>query len=283
MNRLSQAKQAQILRALTEGASVRSTARMAQVSKNTVLKLLVDVGELCTVYQYYKLRNLPTTRVEADELWAFVGAKQRNAKRGGDGDIWTYVALDADSKLAVTWLVGARTIENTKDFVKDLSERIANRVQLTTDGLYHYPTAVEAAFGWQGADYAQIIKVFSSKHGPGGRYSPPECIGVERKTVMGQPDAKHISTSFVERQNLNMRMSNRRFTRLTNAFSRKVLNHEAAVALHFMVYNFCKAHGTLTKRAKGVHTSPAMASGLADHVWSVEEILGLMDPQKLLQ
>jgi len=283
MNTLPQAKKAQILKALTEGASVRSTARMVGVSKNTVLKLLVEIGEMCTVYQFYKLRNLPTKRVQADELWAFVGAKQRNAKRGGDGDCWTYVALDADTKLAITWLVGARNQENTLDFVRDLSERVANRVQISTDGLYHYPTAVEAAFGWQGADYAQIIKVFSHNRGEQGRYSPPTCVGVEKKAVMGSPEVAHVSTSFVERQNLTMRMTNRRFTRLTNAFSRKVQNHEMAVALHFMTYNFCKPHGTLTKAAKGVHTTPAMASGVADHVWSVEEVLGLLDPKKLLQ
>lgn len=283
MNTLSQAKKAQILRALTEGSSVRSTARMAGVSKNTVLKLLVEVGQMCTIYQFYKLRKLPTKRVQADELWAFVGAKQRNAKRGGDGDCWTYVALDADTKLAITWLVGARNLENTNDFIRDLSERLTNRVQLSTDGHYQYPTAIEAAFGWQGADYAQIIKVFSHQRGEGARYSPPTCIGVEKKSVMGNPDPAHVSTSFVERQNLSMRMTNRRFTRLTNAFSRKVENHEMAVALHFMVYNFCKPHGTLTKRAKGVHTTPAMASGVADHVWSVEEVLGLLDPAKMLQ
>lgn len=283
MNVLPIVKQAAILKALTEGASIRSTARMVGVSKTTVLKLLVEVGELCAIYQDATLRNLPCRKIQADEIWAFVGAKQRNAKRVGDGDIWTYTALCADTKLMVSWLVGDRSLENTHLFMGSVAERLTNRVQLTTDGHYMYLTAVEDAFGWQGVDYSQLIKHYSASHGPRGAYSPPVCTGAERKPIMGHPDPAHVSTSFVERQNLTLRMSVRRFTRLTNAFSRKVENHAHAVALHFMVYNFCRSHGTLTKQAKGIHTTPGMAAGVADRVWTVEDLLALADPDRLLQ
>ena len=281
MNKLPAAKQAAILKALTEGSSVRSTARMVGVSKTTVLRLLVDVGELCAIYQDHKLRNLSCKRIEADEIWAFVGAKQRKAKRLGDGDIWTFTALDADTKLVVTWLVGRRTPENTHAFIRDLHSRLTERVQLTTDAYMPYVTAIEGAFGWQGCDFSQLVKKYRGE--PTGRYSPPVCVGVERQPIMGNPDPAYVSTSFVERQNLNLRMNARRFTRLTNAFSRKVENHAHAVALHFMVYNFCRPHGTLTKAKGGIHTTPAMAAGVSDHVWTVEELIGLLDPKKLLQ
>ena len=281
MNTLSQAKQAAILKALTEGSSIRSTARMVGVSKTTVLRLLVEVGELCAIYQDHKLRNLSCKRIEADEIWAFVGAKQRKAKRLGDGDIWTFTALDADTKLVVTWLVGRRTPENTHAFIRDLHSRLTERVQLTTDAYMPYVTAIEGAFGWQGCDFSQLVKKYRGE--PTGRYSPPVCVGVERQPIMGNPDPAYVSTSFVERQNLNLRMNARRFTRLTNAFSRKVENHAHAVALHFMVYNFCRPHGTLTKAKGGIHTTPAMAAGVSDHVWTVEELIGLLDPKKLLQ
>jgi IS1 family transposase len=283
MNKLTQAKQAAILKALTEGSSIRSTARMVGVSKTTILKLLVDLGEFCAIYQHQKLRNLPCRRIEADEIWAFVGAKQRNAKRAGDGDIWTFTALDAETKLMVSWLVGPRSLDNAHRFMHDLCDRLAERVQLTTDGNSQYISAVEGAFGWQGVDFAQLIKYYSADHGPGGRYSPPVCTGTERHPVMGRPDQAHVSTSFVERQNLTLRMSARRFTRLTNGFSKKVENHAHAVALHFMVYNFCRSHGTLTKAAGGIHTTPAMAAGVADRVWTAEDVLALMDPARLLQ
>jgi IS1 family transposase len=283
MNVLPASKRTAIIKALAEGASIRSTSRMVGVSKTTVLKLLVEVGELCAIYQDHKLRNLPCRRVQADEIWAFVGAKARNAKRPGDGDIWTFTAICADTKLMFSWLVGQRTIENAHDFVSDIAGRLANRVQLTTDGNSQYISAVEGAFGWQGVDFSQLIKYYSADHGPGGRYSPPVCTGTEKHLVMGNPDPRHVSTSFVERQNLTLRMSTRRFTRLTNGFSRKAENHAHAVALHFMVYNFCRSHGTLTKQAKGIHTSPAMAAGLTDHVWPVEELVVLLDPNNLLQ
>jgi IS1 family transposase len=284
MNVLTKAKQAAILKALTEGASIRATARIVGVSKTTILKLLVEVGELCSIYQYHKLRKLPCKRIQADEIWAFVGAKQRNAKRVGDGDIWTFTAMCADTKLMVSWLVGDRSIENVHAFIRDLSERLSERVQITTDGNYAYFRAVKGAFGREGVDYSQLIKYYgSSEQGSGSRYSPGVVTGIEKHTMLGNPDPKHVSTSFVERQNLSMRMGMRRFTRLTNGFSRKVDNHAYAVALHFMVYNFCRAHGTLTKQAKGIHTTPAMAAGVADHVWTIDELVGLLDPAKLLQ
>jgi IS1 family transposase len=282
MNMLSQAKQAAILKALTEGSSIRSTARMVGVSKTTVLRLLVEVGGLCAIYQDHKLRNIPCRRLEADEIWAFVGAKQRNATRPGDGDIWTFTALDADTKLMVSWLVGPRTIENAHRFMHDLHSRLAQRVQLTTDGNSQYISAVEGAFGWQGCDFSQLVKYYAADHGPGGRYSPPVCTGIDKTLVMGNPDPTHVSTSFVERQNLTLRMSARRFTRLTNAFSKKIENHAHAVALHFMVYNFCRPHGTLTRAAKGVHTTPAMAAGVGDHVWTVDELVSLLDPKNVI-
>jgi IS1 family transposase len=283
MNKLPTTKQAAILKALTDGASVRATARMVGVSKTTVLKLLVEAGELCAIYQDHKLRNLPCRRIEADEIWAFVGAKQRHATRQGDGDIWTFTTLCPDTKLMVAWLVGQRSVENAHRFMRDVASRLAHRIQLTTDGNSQYISAVEGAFGWQGVDFSQLVKYYSAEHGPGGRYSPPVCRGTERQVIMGHPDPAKVSTSYVERGNLTLRMSARRFTRLTNAFSRKVENHAHAVALHFMVYNFCRPHGTLTKAAKGIHTTPAMAAGIADHVWKVEELVGLMDPARLLQ
>ena len=281
MNKLSTAKQTAVLKALTEGASIRSTARMVGVSKATVLRLLVDVGEFCETYQDYRLRNLPCTRVEADAIWAFVGAKQRNATKEGDGDIWTHTAICPDTKLMVSWSVGGRSTEEVRAFFSDLAGRLANRVQLSTDGDPAFASAVEVGFGYQSVDYAQILKYFNASHGPAGRYSPPRCTGVDRHHVFGRPDMSKVSTSYVERSNFHLRMNSRRFTRLTNAFSRKVANHSAAVSLHFMVYNFCRAHGTLTKGAKGIHTTPAMAAGLTDHVWTVEEILTLMDPQSV--
>jgi IS1 family transposase len=283
MNRLTPAKQAAILKALTEGTSIRAAARMVGVSKTTVLKLLVEVGEFCATYQDHKLRNLLCRRIEADEIWAFVGAKARNAKRAGDGDIWTFTALDAETKLMVTWLVGSKTLENAHSFMHDLHSRLAQRVQLTTDGNPQYLSAVEGAFGWQGVDFSQLIKYYSADHGPGGRYSPPTCTGIAKHSVMGRPDQDHVSTSYVERSNMTLRMSARRFTRLTNAFSKKIENHAHAVALHFMFYNFCRSHQTLTRAANGVHTTPAMAAGVTDRVWTIEDVLGLMDPARLIQ
>lgn len=285
MNRLPLERQAAIVRALTDGASIRATVRMVGVSKMTVLRLLAEVGEFCAIYQYHKLRNLACQRVQGDEIWSYISAKQRNATREGEGDVWTFTAICADTKLVLAWLVGSRSIENVHGFIRDMAGRLINRVQLTTDGNYAYFRAIKGAFGEEGVDYCQLVKHYVSTRDYAGpaRYSPGLCTGVERHTMLGNPDPKHVSTSFVERQNLHMRMNMRRFTRLTNAFSRKVENHAYAVALHFMVYNFCRPHGTLTKKAKGVHTSLAMAAGVADHVWTIEELVGLLDPAKLLQ
>jgi IS1 family transposase len=269
-----------------EGNSVRATARLTGTAKATVLKLLVELGEFCSIYQDVVLRNLPCTRIEADEIWAFVGAKQRNAKREGDGDIWTFTAIDADSKLMVSWLVGARSSENAQEFMSDVASRLANRVQLTTDGHHMYLTAVEKAFGWNGTDYAQLVKTYGAADdpkNPAKRYSPAVCTGTTKEWVMGKPDMDKVSTSYVERANLAVRMQTRRFTRLTNGFSKKAENHAHAVSLYFMFYNFCRPHTTLTRAAGGIHTTPAMAAGVTERAWSIEDVLALMDPNRLLQ
>lgn len=271
MNRLPLTKRAQIIGLLVEGNSLRAASRLADVSINTVTKLLVDVGGAAAEYQDNALRNLPCKRVQVDEIWSFVGAKEKNAsdeqKAQGFGDIWTWTAICADTKLAASWWVGERDGATAKAFVQDLAGRLAGRVQLTTDGHKPYLEAVEAAFG-NDIDYAQLVKIYGQPVEGQKRYSPPECIGCERHAVTGSPDPKHISTSFVERQNLTMRMSMRRFTRLTNGFSKKVANHMHAVALHFMFYNFGRIHKTL-------RVTPAMQAGVTDHVWSLEEIAAL--------
>ena len=259
MNVLPKSKQAAILKALTEGASVRATARMVGVSKTTVLKLLVEVGELCAIYHDKVVRNLPCKRIQMDEVWSFVAAKERHSRQAGHGDCWTYTAICADTKFVVSWFVGIRSLTNHIAFVRDAAGRIPGRIQLSTDGNLMYMTAVEAGFGPNEIDYGMLIKRYEADREGEARYSLPRCTGIEKRSIFGQPDAKHISTSFVERSNLHLRMQSRRFTRLTNAFSRKVENHAHAVALHFMVYNFCKSHGTLSKQNGGIHTSPAMA------------------------
>ncbi len=281
MNKLPVARQAAILRALTEGNSSRATARLVGISKTTVLKLLVEVGEFCEFYQDKVLRNLPCTRIEAGEIWAFVGAKQKRATRKGDGDIWTFTAICADTKLMVSWSVGYRTHAYAHAFIEDVASRLTNRVQFTTDGHHMYLSAVEEAFGYGGVDYAQLVKIYKSA--PGVGYSPGECIGTQKERIMGRPDPENVSTSYVERSNLSIRMGMRRFTRLTNAFSKKVENHAHAVALYFMHYNFCRPHQTLTKKANGVKVTPAMANGLTDRVWTMEDVLDRMNPARLLQ
>lgn len=273
MNRLTTAKRAQILGLLVEGMSMRAVSRIADCSINTVTKLLCDVGAACAEYQDKALRNLQSERIQCDEIWSFVGAKDRNLTKeerqiGGRGDVWTWTSLDADSKLMVNWLVGDRSAEAAAEFMKDLADRLANRVQLTSDGLTKYPAAVEAAFGGA-VDFAQIVKLFSEPVEGQRRYSPPVVTGTKKTKVNGDPDMKHVSTSFVERQNLTMRMSIRRFTRLTNAFSKKVENHAHAVALHFMFYNFGRIH-------KSLRVTPAMQAGVSDHVWSLEEIAAMV-------
>lgn len=246
---------------------------MTQTDKDTVSKILCEVGDFANEYQDVALRNLPCTRVEADEIWAFVGAKEANATREDQGDIWTFSAVCADTKLIFSWQVGDRSAANAHAFMKDVASRLANRIQLTTDGLTHYRTAVENAFGWNGCDYAIIDKKYAGD-GSMGRYSPSVVVThVEVVEVMGKPLRKHVSTSYIERTNLAIRTNVRRFTRLTNAFSKKAENHARAVALQFMANNFLRAHGTLTKRAKGIKTTPAMAAGLTNHVWTVEEML----------
>jgi len=280
---LPTAKKAAILRALTEGASIRAASRMVGVSKTTVLKLLVEVGEFCAGYQNFVLRNLPCRKVQADEIWAFVGAKAKNAKTLGYEDIWTFVAIDAETKLVVSWLVGGRNAEHAEIFMRDVASRLANRVQLTTDGHSMYLSAVENAFGWNGVDFAQLQKVYGTDPEGERRYSPPICLGTIKRWVTGNPDKEYVSTSYVERANLTIRMHSRRFTRLTNGFSKKAVNHMHAVALHFFVSNFCRAHMTLTKARGGIHTSPAMAAGLTDHVWTIEKMLGMMDPARPAQ
>ena len=278
MNRLTTARRVQVVKALCEGNSLRSTSRMTGVAVNTVVKLLLDLGEVCLRYQDGTMRNLPCRCLQCDEVWSFVYAKAKNVPARyqgmpGYGDVWTWTAIDAETKLVPCWLVGQRDGPTAAVFIEDLAARLANRVQLTTDGLKAYLEAVEGAFGSE-IDYAQLIKLYGPETGDERRYSPPACIGTETKVVQGNPDAAHISTSYVERHNLTMRMSMRRFTRLTNAFSKKVENHMAAIALFFMHYNFARPHTTLSKPYP---KTPAMAAGLTDHVWKVEEIISLLD------
>lgn len=283
MNTLSPARRAAVVRALVEGTSVRGTTRLVGCDKDTVLRILEEVGTFCSIYQDHVLVNLPCERLEADEIWSYCGAKQKNARRDGQGDLWTHVMLCSTTKLAVSWVVGSRTPQNAELLLRDSQRRLTRRVQLTTDGHRFYPPAVDRVFGVD-VDYAQLAKQYRS---PGSRedqkrYSPPICIGCVKQALVGNPDMALVSTSYVERANLTMRMQMRRFTRLTNAFSKKAENHAHAVSLHFMYYNFCRPHQTLTKEA-GAKTTPAMAAGITDRIWTVESILGLMDPQKLLQ
>jgi IS1 family transposase len=274
MNRLSQEKRTQIVSALVEGNSIRATCRMTDTAKGTVLKLLVDLGAACESYQRTVLVDLPCKRIQCDEIWTFVGAKSANVplekrERAGLGSIWTWTALDADSKLMVSWFVGGRDAGFAHAFMHDVASRLANRVQLTTDGHKAYLTAVQEAFGEE-VDFAQLVKLYGpAPDDEARRYSPPGFVGTEKFVIKGAPDMDHVSTSYVERQNLTMRMSMRRFTRLTNGFSKKVENLEAAVALHFMHYNFCRIHQTL-------RITPAMAAGISDHVWELSEIIALL-------
>jgi len=281
MNRLDSKERAQIIRALAEGNSIRSTVRMTGFAKNTITKLLLDLGRVCAAYQDRHVVNITADRIECDEIWAYVGMKARTVpedRRGefGVGDVWTWTALDPDSKLMVTWLVGSRDPQDANAFIADLAKRLPARVQITTDGHKPYIAAIEAAFGAD-VDYAQLIKEYGiDDNGAGSptarRYSPNKVTGEEVRIVAGDPDPALISTSYVERQNLTMRMSMRRFTRLTNGFSKKVENMAAAVALHYMHYNFARPHSSL-----GRNTTPAMAAGITDHVWTAEEIAALLD------
>lgn len=275
MNQLPQAKRVQIIAALVEGNSIRATCRMTDVAKGTVLKLLVDLGKACARYQDEHLRNLPCKRIQCDEIWSFCYAKEKNVPdeykgKLGFGDVWTWTALDADTKLMVAYLVGGRSGAYAKKFIDDLASRIVSRVQLTTDGHQVYLQAIEGAFGSE-IDYAMLDKIYSGPPREGqARYSPADCCGTRKTKVKGNPEMAKVSTSYVERQNLTMRMSMRRMTRLTNAFSKKMENQAHAVALHFMHYNFARVHQTL-------RVTPAMQAGIADHVWTLEEIVGLLD------
>lgn len=268
-------KRAQIIAALVEGNSINATVRMTGAAKHTVLKLLTDLGKACAAYQDRVFRNLPCTRIQCDEIWSFCYAKEKNVPdeykgQFGFGDVWTWTALCADTKLVPCWLIGGRSGQYAAKFISDLAGRLANRVQLTTDGHKAYLNAVWDAFGHD-IDYAMLEKIYANP--PGGdqaRYSPGVCCGARKTRITGNPEKRQVSTSYVERQNLTMRMSMRRFTRLTNGFSKKVQNLEYAVAIHFMHYNFCRIHKTL-------RVTPAMEAGITNHVWELEEIIGLLN------
>jgi IS1 family transposase len=278
MNKLDRKTRAQILHLLCEGQSIRAITRLTARSKNTVAKLLVEAGHACAAYQDKALRNLPCKRVQMDEIWSFVYAKNDNVKKAKAapetaGDVWTWTAICADTKLIVSWLLGARDTDAAISFVGDLRDRLANRVQLTSDGHRPYLTAVDAVFG-DDVDYAMLIKIYGADPQAEVRYSPAKCIGAEKKPKIGNPDAKHISTSYAERSNLTMRMHMRRFTRLTNAFSKKVENHAAAIALHTMYYNFVRIHQTLK-------VTPAMAAGVTDKLWEMDDLVAMLEQWEL--
>jgi IS1 family transposase len=274
MNKLPLAKRVQILAMLCEGSSMRSISRVADVSINTVSKLLIEAGEACLALHDETVRNVKASRVQCDEIWSFCYAKEKNvapakAAPDGAGDVWTWTALDADTKLIVSYFVGDRSGQSAIALMDDMRDRLSNRVQLTTDGHRAYLEAVEGAFGGD-VDYAMLHKIYGPTIAAPGRYSPAECLGTQKKRVEGNPDPKHVSTSYVERQNLTMRMSMRRFTRLTNAFSKKLDNHIHALALYFAFYNFVRVHKTL-------RMSPAMAAGITDRLWSLEDIVARID------
>ena len=276
MNKLPIDKRVQIINLLVEGSSLRATSRITDTSINTITKLLIEVGQACQLFHDEAVRGVAAKRVQCDEIWSFVYAKEKNKPQDveGAGDAWTFVGIDSDTKLVISWLLGDRDIETATFFMKDVAERIKGRVQLTTDGLKAYINAVDAAFPTDDeVDFAQLIKIY----GPAGgetnaterRYSPAECTGAEKRVIYGQPDEKFISTSHIERQNLTMRMHMRRFTRLTNGFSKKVENHGYAIALHFVYYNFAKIH-------KSLRVTPAMQAGLTKKVMTIEDIINLV-------
>jgi IS1 family transposase len=280
MNRLSTERRAQIIGCLVEGNSIRATVRITGAAKNTVTKLLVELGAACAQYQDRTLRDLPCTTIEADEIWNFCYAKQKNVPeehRGtfGYGDVWTWVALDADTKLVVTWLVGERNLHDCWTFIADLKGRVPGRIQLSTDAHQTYVGVVGLVFDKREVDWAQLIKQYRTQSLGQGRYSPPVCVGTKTKVRLGDPDPGRVSTSYVERQNLTMRMGMRRFTRLTNGFSKKVENLAHAVSLHYMHYNFARPHSAL---ANPYPRTPAMAAGVTDHIWTLHEIAALLDP-----
>jgi len=277
MNQLSPDQRARVIACLCEGNSLRSTVRLTGVHRTTIQNLLVELGRACSEYQDKAFRNLTCKRLQCDEVWSFVGCKEKNVtmekKAKGQGDCWTWTAIDADTKLIPAWFVGTRDGGAAYHFMHDLAGRLANRVQLTTDGHKAYLSAVEDAFGTN-IDYAMLNKIYgATPEGAQHRYSPAQCMGAKKAVINGTPEFAHVSTSYVERSNLTLRMSNRRFTRLTNAFSKKIENHEAAAALFFMHYNFCKVHGSL-------RCTPAMAAGVATKIWEVTDIIALLDEQE---
>lgn len=277
MNKLDIKKQAQIIIVLCEGNSIRSTARITETAVNTVVNLLREVGTACLDYQNTIMTNLPCKKLQCDEIWSFVYSKAKNVPdehngEFGYGDVWTFTAIDADTKLVPSWLVGLRNVDCALDFINDLKARLTNRVQLTTDGHKMYLNAIEKAYGSE-IDYAQLVKLYGQDLETEKRYSPASCIGAEKHIIQGNPDMKDVSTSYVERQNLSMRMGMRRFTRLTNAFSKKLENHVLAISLYFMHYNFVRPHKTL---ANPYPRTPAMAAGLTNHIWTIAEIVTLL-------
>ena len=276
-NKLNIEKRTQIVAMICEGNSINSTCRITGASKNTVLKLLAEVGEACALYQDRVMVGLTCKKVQCDEIWSFVGMKEKNVPEEvkgvfGFGDVYTWTSIDADTKLMPCWHVGTRGAESAHIFMSDLASRMANRIQLTTDGHKVYINAVEEAFGGD-IDYAMLVKQYGNEGAPveaSRRYSPAECTGAEKRRINGDPDMKHVSTSYVERANLTMRMNMRRFTRLTNAFSKKLENHMHAISLFHMHYNFCRIH-------KSLRVTPAMEAGIADHVWDLEEVLMMVE------
>lgn len=283
VNRLSTEKRAQIVSCLCEGMSIRATVRVTGAAKNTITKLLVELGGACSVYQAAAFYDLPCTNIQCDEIWSFCYAKQRNVPdehRGeyGYGDVWTWTAICADTKLVPSWLVGERTAADAQVFIRDLASRLENRIQLTTDGLKLYVNAVEAAFAGD-IDYAMLHKIYDAPDLTDNerRYSPAVCTGIEIRKINGNPNLAKASTSYVERQNLTMRMGMRRFTRLTNGFSKKVENLAHAVSLHYMNYNYARPHQTLTQENGGRKTTPAMAAGIENRVWTHLDIAALLD------
>jgi IS1 family transposase len=281
MNRLSSDTRAQVIHCLIEGCSIRSTVRMTGVAKKTVMRLLVEVGDVCADYQNEAFQNLDCRRLQLDEMWAWIYCKQKHrteeiAKAHPDaGDIWLWVAVDADTKLVPCWTLGSRDLGTAKDFVDDLASRLKNKVQLTTDGHRPYVEAIERAFGGD-VDYSILQKIYGKPAENETRYSPAKCIGVEERRVTGNPDPKHVSTSYIERQNWTVRTKMRRYTRLSNGFSRKLRNHEAATALNYFAYNFIQIHRTL-------RMTPAMAAGVTTKLWEVKDLVALWESYEAAQ
>lgn len=277
MNRLPIEKRAHVVGALVEGNSIRATCRLTGVCKDAILKLVKDMGRACAEHHDRAVRGVRTRRVQCDEVWSFCYAKAKNVpeekKGSGAGDVWTWAAIDADSKLIISYLCGGRDAEWATTFMEDLASRVSSRIQITTDGHRAYAEAVAGTFGFD-VDYAMLIKLYGAPSDkPETRYSPAACIGTRTATLCGHPDPEHVSTSYVERQNLNLRMGVRRFTRLTNAFSKKFENHCHMVAIYHAYYNFCRVHQTL-------RVTPAMEAGLADHVWTAEELVGVLEARE---